>query len=98
MISEGTVGQENGPQHPAALSDELLQPLQRREFQMRQGRQDRQLVALVADLDSAVRDLGAGEDLLVEIVEVVMGRSRRSVSALKSNSVRLLSGLRCCGV
>ena len=29
------VGQEDGPQHASAPSDELLQPLQRREFQMR---------------------------------------------------------------
>src|SRR5688500_19023367 len=39
---------------------------------MRHRRQDQELVAFVANLDRAVRDLGAGKDLLVQVVEVVM--------------------------
>jgi hypothetical protein len=72
IIREGPVGQKDGAQHPAAPGHESLQPLHRLQLEMRHRRQDQQLVAFVANLDHAVRDLGAVQDLLVEVVEIVM--------------------------
>src|SRR5574341_1023633 len=60
-------GQEDGRKQSPALGDKLMQPLDRADLQVGKRRQYQQFVGFVADSDLAFRNLGASQNIFIEM-------------------------------